>query len=125
MNKIIMVMTYLLALLVAVTVGFSGCSESSPTPIKIPTATPIVIETPEPTINIKHKSLGITTKAFNVIQDGMTYEDVCKIIGSPGLLGSTTGSTTLYVWALSNGGGITIVFTDNKVRSKTGSLLEF
>lgn len=69
----------------------------------------------------------ITLDEFNKIKNGMTYEQVCKIIGCEGKLVTSSeigGSTSqTYGWSSKDMGGVTygasVVFIDGKVTGKT------
>lgn len=69
----------------------------------------------------------ITLDEFNQIKNGMTYEQVVKIIGCEGKLVTSSdiyGSTSqTYAWSSKDMGGITygasVVFVDGKVTGKT------
>lgn len=69
----------------------------------------------------------ITLDEFNKIKNGMTYEQVCKIIGCEGKLvtSSQIGESTSqsYAWSSKDMGGVTygatVVFIDGKVTGKT------
>lgn len=66
---------------------------------------------------------GLTLENYNLIEDGMTYEEVVKLFGDPGTVemefqfGGPESKTVSYVW----GNGLSYVginFTGGKVTSK-------
>ncbi|MEE0866070.1 MAG: zinc ribbon domain-containing protein [Clostridia bacterium] len=66
----------------------------------------------------------ITTEKFNKIQNGMTYNQVCEIMGFQGELSSEYGTsqygiTRIYLWSDSNLNTIGVTFVDGKVSGKT------
>jgi hypothetical protein len=74
-----------------------------------------------------HQQTGITLSMFNKIETGMSYEEVCNIIGSTGILLSEVDldmgaeyNTKMYMWESSNSlGNASITFQGDKVTMKT------
>lgn len=70
------------------------------------------------TVN-ENYSNSITEEKFNNIKTGMSYSEVCEIIGFSGKLSTEYASTKIYVWQDSSNNIISISFVNNKVTSKT------
>ena len=64
----------------------------------------------------------VTMAKFNSVKDGMSYDAVRAVIGSPGeeMSRSTIGgfTTVMYQWTNSNGTGMNATFQDDKLVMK-------
>ena len=62
----------------------------------------------------------ITKAEYDKIKDGMTYSQVCDIIGGEGELGSSFGGASVYTWegVGSTGANAVITFYNGKVTGK-------
>ena len=64
-------------------------------------------------------SPGITLAEYNKIEIGMSYQQVCNIIGSKGEEGISTERSKGYAWYSDNGSGQAIfAFIDGKLAAK-------
>lgn len=67
--------------------------------------------------NYINNSVQITMDKFKSIENGLTYNQVCEIIGFQGTLASEQGSIKEYTWT-SNEQTIKVMFLNEKVMSK-------
>lgn len=98
MKKIIAVLT-----VATLSLGLVACSAQAPKTTSTPDATPQTSDVaPSETPTVSNK---ITKAKFDQIKNGMTYKQVCEIIGSEGELLSETGAegdkyyTVMYSWS--------------------------
>ena len=71
-----------------------------------------------------NSTTSVTAEKFNKIQNGMTYNQVCEIMGFNGVISSEYGTsqygmTKIYLWTDNNFNTIGVTFVDNKVTGKT------
>lgn len=64
----------------------------------------------------------VTMAEFNRVTEGMTYEDVKRVIGAPGVLQSSSDmagyKTVMYSWMNSNGSNMNAMFQNDKLINK-------
>ena len=62
--------------------------------------------------------VGLTMSNFNRLQNGMSYEEVVKILGSEGEQTSETKFSSLYKWKGEKFAAVYVTFIDRKLSSK-------
>jgi hypothetical protein len=60
----------------------------------------------------------ISMAQYAAIQDGMSYQEVVKIFGRPGVENAKAGNVTSYAWQNADGSMAAITFIDDRVGSK-------
>ncbi|WP_232337641.1 DUF3862 domain-containing protein [Thermoactinomyces sp. CICC 23799] len=77
------------------------------------------VSTPEPAVKEKDE---VTMEEFKKIKNGMTYEEVVKIIGFEGTEMSSTEiggiKTIMYSWQNDDGSNMNAMFQNNKLNTK-------
>jgi hypothetical protein len=77
------------------------------------------VSTPEPEVKEKDE---VTMEEFKKIKNGMTYEEVVKIIGFEGTEMSSTEiggiKTIMYSWQNDDGSNMNAMFQNNKLNTK-------
>jgi hypothetical protein len=62
---------------------------------------------------------------YHAVQTGMSYEEVVKVLGRPGVEGARGATVVSYLWQNADGSIVAVVFTNGRVGSKTqGGLRE-
>lgn len=72
----------------------------------------------KPPTNKAVSSPDITREEYDAIQNGMTYEQVTQIVGSPGKSDGTNGPFSFYKWDDGGHFGVRMTFLDGKLTSK-------
>jgi hypothetical protein len=70
----------------------------------------------------------VTKEKYEIITNGMSYQEVARIIGAPGAEQASSGAadsyTVMYDWKNSDGSNMTAMFQDNKMTMKAQYGLE-
>lgn len=71
---------------------------------------------------VKIDGKDITLEQFNQINMGMSYEEVCKVLGREGLLASQSNivgqESTIYIWMNKGGTNLNVTFTNGTAQMK-------
>jgi hypothetical protein len=60
---------------------------------------------------------------YHATQEGMSYQEVVKILGRPGVEGARGGNMVHYSWINPDGSQLGVLFTNGKAGPKTQALL--
>ncbi|WP_217474733.1 hypothetical protein [Stutzerimonas stutzeri] len=71
--------------------------------------------------NIKKSKPNISLEQYQLLQQGMTYQEVLDIVKVPGVESSSTGRIKIYTWGTATYIYMTISFVDGKLHSKSQS----
>ena len=63
----------------------------------------------------------ISMAQYHAIQPGMSYQEVVKVLGRPGVERGSAQNVASYLWQNADGSMVAIVFTNSRVGSKTQS----
>ncbi|MHB0841658.1 hypothetical protein ACYCGP_02255 [Stutzerimonas nitrititolerans] len=71
--------------------------------------------------SIKKNKPNISQEQYQLLQQGMTYQEVLDIVKVPGVESGTTGRLKIYTWGTATYIYMTISFVDGKLHSKNQS----